>query len=1391
MKKRIFKLLLVVLAVSLFATLLLSACQHSEVYYLSKGSSFTVYQKETDVPQDARLSKGANNVYTYTADFEKGEQFVIYNVGSKSSAISSVFSSEQHLTLADGKVSVADAGRYALSLDVAKGELTYTYTAAKSVQSVAITSKVSSLAVGESYKFVATVTMSDGSFSSDVAWKSSDESVATIDADGTAHAIAAGSATISATAGDASDSVALTVSESGSSDQPEARIVTITSKVSSLIEGATFKFAAEVKMSDGSVGNDVAWRSSNARVATIDEDGTVHALAAGITIITASADNDVCDSMQLTVAEAAPSEVPVKSITLSGDELEDGEIYMIIGDDPVTINVAVAPENATDKSYSYQLEGDEGVVGVTALQDGTGYSVSALKVGEVKLIVSSVSDPQVKAECTICVDPIAVTDLQISPASIGGESKFYVDDEQNITVTVLPENATDKAYGYELSKENIVSVEENEGGYKIKALAVGDVTLTITSEDNEAAVATCEIIVSAKVVESIEMESEITVEVGESHQLVATLKPDGVEDDNLLWEVKPADIVEVDNGNVTALAPGEATVTVQSSNGVTASCKVIVPKHLTAWSIPSALTIYTGEGAQPRDIEVSYTPSDATFKDFEVKVEQTEEFISYVKGEGKVTVTGLKAGTATLTITSADEKAEVEAISCTITVKDVSEAVPYVSKDEVTVDIQSSETIQVLSDSGEITNVTITNSYSSVVTATAKKGDDGVWNVTITGVKFGSASITVKATVAGKVTSITVKVTVAADYFYLTGNFDSLNWPMQNTEDEARNANVLMTKTSDTTWEITREFKVNDKLYVLPANIDTNWDNALRAGSFYTTAGGSGSTYIGTDADNAQAKYSGNYTVKLTLSTSGAKWTVIVNYLDVTSASLTSDVPSLTYGDEDQNIALTLTIQPSNAQSFITSKGTVTYEVEEQYKDWFTVIPGTSKYKCTLALTKFVGEEEVKVKITATIVIGEYTKTAEYTLTVMPQGAEETPVTEVNFDQEGPIYVNVSSGWEYTVHATVNDDATVQGVTYSLVSGGSTIYNAQSGDKCFIIDPDSGKITAKQFGLIKVRATSAGKNAEGKAVTKDIEILFYSNTLMITGSYYGHDAESWDSNTLKYTSMSDAYVYTWTNVELHKGDKLVFLYSTSDWDRGVMRVAQYHGTDNPGGSVTAPTTYDQNASFTVSQNGIYTINLDINRVEPKASFVKTGDVEVEETWSYTIGLYLNYYDGSTFHEGIATALSQKIDKNNPTVSLVCNFSTVTSTSGSANFGWAYTVDNSGKKYLDDKTMNLTYTGSVTKTWSSSAGWYWWHESSSKGNDQLQYLGTLKNTTWTFTFTFDDTGAPTTCKITSGNVAAASLPQSQSTLVSGIAQRQTAMLVAPAFAFGTNGKANLF
>ena len=70
----------------------------------------------------------------------------------------------------------------------------------------------------------------------------------------------------------------------------------------------------------------------------------------------------------------------------------------------------------------------------------------------------------------------------------------------------------------------------------------------------------------------------ISLNVGESAQLTATVTPDNATDKSVKWSSSATEIVSTDqSGKLTALKAGEATVTVATTDGgKTASCAVTV-----------------------------------------------------------------------------------------------------------------------------------------------------------------------------------------------------------------------------------------------------------------------------------------------------------------------------------------------------------------------------------------------------------------------------------------------------------------------------------------------------------------------------------------------------------------------------------------------------------------------------------------------------------------------------------------------------------------------------------------------------------------------------------------------------------------------------------------------
>lgn len=107
--------------------------------------------------------------------------------------------------------------------------------------------------------------------------------------------------------------------------------------------------------------------------------------------------------------------------------------------------------------------------------------------------------------------------------------------------------------------------------------------------------------------------TSITVTKESAALLTATVYPANATNKNITWSTSNSNIATVNGGRVTGINNGEATITVRTSNGKTATCKVIVNNPLTGISIrkvSGADALYFG--GPSIFLEASKIPGDTT-----------------------------------------------------------------------------------------------------------------------------------------------------------------------------------------------------------------------------------------------------------------------------------------------------------------------------------------------------------------------------------------------------------------------------------------------------------------------------------------------------------------------------------------------------------------------------------------------------------------------------------------------------------------------------------------------------------------------------------------------------------------------------------------------------------
>ncbi|MDE6649416.1 MAG: Ig-like domain-containing protein [Muribaculaceae bacterium] len=211
-----------------------------------------------------------------------------------------------------------------------------------------------------------------------VTWTSSDEAVATVDSKGIVTGVKAGTAVITAKAGEKTATCTVTVT---------AKVIAVTgitlSQTEATIEeGKTATLTATVAP-ENATDKTVTWSSSNEAVATV-KDGVVTAVKPGTAVITAVAGDETAECTVTVTAKA----IEVESITLS-----QTEATVNVGE-PLTLVATVTPSNATDATVTWSSS-NEAIA--TVDQDG---KVTLLAEGVV-VITAQAGDK--KAECTLTV----------------------------------------------------------------------------------------------------------------------------------------------------------------------------------------------------------------------------------------------------------------------------------------------------------------------------------------------------------------------------------------------------------------------------------------------------------------------------------------------------------------------------------------------------------------------------------------------------------------------------------------------------------------------------------------------------------------------------------------------------------------------------------------------------------------------------------------------------------------------------------------------------------------------------------------------------------------------------------------------------------------------------
>lgn len=387
-----------------------------------------------------------------------------------------------------------------------------------------------------------------------LAWSSSNEAVATVDNTGHVVAVGLGNAVITASATDGSGKSATCAVEVVNA--PSSGVIVDPSE---LTMRTTETALLRATVLPATAAQDVRWSSSAPDVASVDADGRVTALKAGVAVISATTTDSKAMSGECRVTVLPPLAV---SVTLSQTNL-----WLRVRDTAALI----ATVNPSDAPQTLEWRSSDPAV---ATVDANGM-VSALAPGTAVISASTTDGSGVYAECDITVAPALVTSVTLDR----GQVDLLLGESTKLNATVLPDYAGNRTVEWRSTDGKIASVDQDG---TVTAVGVGSAEIIAVATDGTGISASCKVSVTAPLAESITLDYD-RLEIEEEHtaQLTATVLPAQAEQ-TVRFSSSDSSVASVDEtGMVTAVSPGTAVIIATTTDGtaLTAVCMVTVKEH--------------------------------------------------------------------------------------------------------------------------------------------------------------------------------------------------------------------------------------------------------------------------------------------------------------------------------------------------------------------------------------------------------------------------------------------------------------------------------------------------------------------------------------------------------------------------------------------------------------------------------------------------------------------------------------------------------------------------------------------------------------------------------------------------------------------------------------------
>ena len=312
---------------------------------------------------------------------------------------------------------------------------------------------------------------------------------------------------------------------------------------------------------------------------TVDSTGTVKVLRnfSGTVKVTATAKSNSSATQNCLIS--------VNSIAVDGIAISDTSATLYKGSWK-QLSAVITPSGAADPAVTWSSSNTNiATVDSTGKVTAVGTVTSGTTVINEAVITAQSSNASVFATCTVKVlDAVLITSLTLNKSELA----LNVGDEETLTVTGSPSNATNKTLEWKSSNPEVASVSSG----KVIAASKGTAVITATATDGSGKYVSCVVTVNNIQILNVYLDkSSLDLSEGDTAKITATVYPSNATTSTLKWTSSNTSVATVDSkGNIVAGATKGYTIITASAtdgSGKFAECVVLSkPKvHVTGITI--------------------------------------------------------------------------------------------------------------------------------------------------------------------------------------------------------------------------------------------------------------------------------------------------------------------------------------------------------------------------------------------------------------------------------------------------------------------------------------------------------------------------------------------------------------------------------------------------------------------------------------------------------------------------------------------------------------------------------------------------------------------------------------------------------------------------------------